>query len=234
MRGVVQKVKQSFGARRASVPKRVSEDSMTDDRLGKYQLTGDIFGTGANGKVYRGRSCVSGCDVAIKVLSEDDADRGSASRHARPREVLAMCHLSPHSNICAMHEHICAHGRHYVIMEPCYGGELFSQARRRTRSDCAARRPPPATALRPRCPSDALSRCRYAADPAHTRPTRAHARTQGGAQRPAGRAVRASADGWHRRGGCAHPLAWDRPPRPQGVLEPRGPAARTAPRGQTD
>lgn len=120
----------SNGAPSSVVP---ADDGIPVGRLGLYVLTGHVFGKGANGRVYQGRHSITGQEVALKQLTDGVAasraggGRRSGADVAPPREVLAMRHLPPHPNIAQLVEHVCVNGQHYIVMEPCYGGELFAQ-----------------------------------------------------------------------------------------------------------
>mmetsp|Transcript_25120 Transcript_25120/g.81243 ORF Transcript_25120/g.81243 Transcript_25120/m.81243 type:complete len:524 (-) Transcript_25120:146-1717(-) len=110
-----------------------ADDGIPVGRLGLYVLTGHVFGKGANGRVYQGRHSITGQEVALKQLTDGVAasraggGRRSGADVVPPREVLAMRHLPPHPNIAQLVEHVCVNGQHYIVMEPCYGGELFAQ-----------------------------------------------------------------------------------------------------------
>lgn len=89
--------------------------------IGRYVFSGKTFGKGATGNVFVAASSTTGQSVAIKVL--DSASSGMPAEVAALRKVAS----SGHPNICGFIEHHCRHGKHYIVMEACTGGELFQQ-----------------------------------------------------------------------------------------------------------
>lgn len=89
--------------------------------IGRYIFSGKMFGKGATGSVFHGNESETHRDVAIKVL--DASSSGTPSEVAALRKVAS----SGHPNICGFLEHHYRHGKHFIVMEACSGGELFQQ-----------------------------------------------------------------------------------------------------------
>jgi BR serine/threonine kinase len=89
--------------------------------IGRYNFSGKMLGRGATGSVFHGRCSETGVDVAIKVLE--------ASSSGTPTEVAALRKIASagHPHICGFLEHHHKHGKHFIVMEACTGGELFQQ-----------------------------------------------------------------------------------------------------------
>lgn len=115
--------KKRKGRRPGSGSSRPSADDQPwhPQSIGRYVFSGKTFGKGATGNVFVAASSTTGQSVAIKVL--DSASSGMPAEVAALRKVAS----SGHPNICGFIEHHCRHGKHYIVMEACTGGELFQQ-----------------------------------------------------------------------------------------------------------
>lgn len=91
------------------------------ESIGRYVFSGRILGKGATGSVFHGTCPETGADVAIKML--DTSSSGTPVEVSALRKVAA----AGHPNICGFLEHRFKHGKHFIVMEACSGGELFQQ-----------------------------------------------------------------------------------------------------------
>ena len=105
-------------------PPATDDDTPTDPlppRVGRFVLSGVVLGSGATGRVYLGFDADTGQEVAIKQL------KGESSREA-PAEVAPHEIVSGHTNVASLLGHYFFRGRHFIVLELCRGGDLFSVA----------------------------------------------------------------------------------------------------------
>ncbi len=96
-------------------------------RLGPYEVVSPL-GAGAMGEVYRARDPRLGREVAVKVISSDEA--GQAERQRRfEQEARAVAALS-HPNILAVHDVGSHGGTSYVVFELLDGQTLLRRLER--------------------------------------------------------------------------------------------------------
>lgn len=101
-----------------------SDQNKPFDIKDHYELTGQILGEGAFGKVYKATRKADGMHVAIKEIERsDDADQSEFER-----EISALTELSRdggHPNICRLYTCHRTKAINYVVMEIIDGGEIL-------------------------------------------------------------------------------------------------------------
>ncbi|XP_040377893.1 serine/threonine-protein kinase ATG1c-like isoform X2 [Oryza brachyantha] len=98
-------------------------------RVGEYVLLRQI-GSGAYARVWLGRHCTRGTEVALKEIAVERLS--SKLRESLLSEVDILRRIR-HPNVIALHESIRDGGRIYLVLEYCRGGDLHSYLQRHKR-----------------------------------------------------------------------------------------------------
>ncbi|KAJ1297797.1 hypothetical protein BS78_01G404900 [Paspalum vaginatum] len=98
-------------------------------RVGEYELLRRI-GSGAYSQVWLGRHRALGTEVAVKEIAMERLS--SKLRESLLSEVDILRRIR-HSNVIALHDSIKDHGRIYLILEYCRGGDLHAYLQRHKR-----------------------------------------------------------------------------------------------------
>uniref|UniRef100_K4A6J2 Protein kinase domain-containing protein n=1 Tax=Setaria italica TaxID=4555 RepID=K4A6J2_SETIT len=98
-------------------------------RVGEYELLRPI-GSGAYSQVWLGRHRARGAEVAVKEIAMERLS--SKLRESLLSEVDILRRIR-HPNVIALHDSIKDHGRIYLILEYCRGGDLHGYLQRHKR-----------------------------------------------------------------------------------------------------
>ncbi|KAF0915792.1 hypothetical protein E2562_038920 [Oryza meyeriana var. granulata] len=98
-------------------------------RVGEYVLVRQI-GSGAYARVWLGRHCTRGTEVALKEIAVERLS--SKLRESLLSEVDILRRIR-HPNVIALHESIRDGGKIYLVLEYCRGGDLHSYLQRHKR-----------------------------------------------------------------------------------------------------
>ncbi|CAN6307160.1 unnamed protein product [Urochloa humidicola] len=98
-------------------------------RVGEYELLRPI-GSGAYSQVWLGRHQARGTEVAVKEIAMERLS--SKLRESLLSEVDILRRIR-HPNVIALHDSIKDHGRIYLILEYCRGGDLHAYLQRHKR-----------------------------------------------------------------------------------------------------
>ncbi|KAG2553060.1 hypothetical protein PVAP13_9KG500178 [Panicum virgatum] len=98
-------------------------------RVGEYELLRPI-GSGAYSQVWLGRHWARGTEVAVKEIAMERLS--SKLRESLLSEVDILRRIR-HPNVIALHDSVKDHGRIYLILEYCRGGDLHAYLQRHKR-----------------------------------------------------------------------------------------------------
>ncbi|KAK3147699.1 hypothetical protein QOZ80_3BG0285710 [Eleusine coracana subsp. coracana] len=110
-------------------------DGASDGRGGRRRVVGEYellrrIGSGAYSQVWLGRHVVQDTEVAVKEIAMERLS--SKLRESLLSEVDILRRIS-HPNIIALHDSMKDHGKIYLILEYCRGGDLHAYLQRRRR-----------------------------------------------------------------------------------------------------